>query len=339
VSEICLKLMTEMVIVKTQSVKTISEIPLEIIQLIMTYCVNSTRDLIRLGCVCQFWRRAVFNSPLWRQPKVKQFIFHFTCTWDQSYNEISPFLRPPEISKWYLTRLHKCLSRCEEIANFHAFLATICSLLVFIAVISFGISWSDYHTLFKMYHVGFLSLSVLIFLTPIYLSYLLKFKSTAPSPFIRYLLFVFCFHFTLIFSYLKLLVSSSFSSLWVITITPPCILILLEIMVTIKHECDRVTSRDTFLIKFGLGVLASLLFIVVFLPPFLSLYLYCFYLDYHSIFQHYPFDFSQCLFPLILHFLFCVTYILKSFIELFGVKSHHQLVEMILAAEEMMLTE
>lgn len=317
--------------------KKISELPLELIQLIMSYCVTSTRDLIRLGCVCQYWRHAVFHSPLWRQPKVKQFIFHFTCSWDQSYNEISPFLRPAEISKWYLTRLHKCLTRCEEIANFHSLLSNLCSLLIFIAMTSLGIQWQDQKTLFNMYRIGFISLSILIFLTPIYLSYLLKFKSTSPSPFIRYLLFVFCFHFTLISSYLKLLYSSS--TLWLISITPPCVLALLEIIVTIKHECDRVTSRDYFMVKLGLGVLASLLFLVVFLPPFFSLYLYCFYLDYHSIFQLYPFDFSQCLLPLTLHILFAVAYLLKCVIDLSGIRSHHQLIEMILSAEEMMLTD
>jgi hypothetical protein len=189
-----------------------------------------------------------------------------------------------------------------------------------------------------MYHVGFVSLSILIFLTPIYLSYLLKFKSTTPSPFVRYLLFLFCFHFTLISSYLKLLFSSS--TLWLLSITPPCVLVLLEIVVTIKHECDRVTSRDNFMVKLGLGVLASLLFTVVFLPPFFSLYLYCFYLDYHFIFQRYPFDFSQCLIPLTLHLLFGFAYILKYLMELSGIRiSHHQLIEMILSAEEMMLTE
>lgn len=296
-----------------QRILKLSDLPTELLQIIISYYVNSTKDLIRLGCVCQFWRNAVFNSPLWREPNVKKFTFYFTCSWDQSYDEISPYVSPHEISRWYLTRLHKCLSRSDEIANFHAFLTILCGLLVLITALSFGINWHHPDIVFRMYHVGFLSLSILIFLTPIYLSNLVKFRSKTPSPFHRYLLFVSCLHFTLLFTYHKLLFHST--TLWMIIITPPCVLMLLEIIVTIKHECDRVTCRDNFIIKLGFGALASLLFFVVFMPPWISLYLYCYYLDYYSLFHVYPFEYSQCFMPISLHILFAFGYLTQYFIK------------------------
>jgi hypothetical protein len=305
-----------------------TRLPHELIWLILEFYVETPKDLIRFACVCQDWRELSFSSVLWCRREMKLFSGSYRSLIIR--NQRCLLDHPAEISQWYVNQLEHFLQeindpnslvRREERSNHRRMvlidtIAVFATLLLIISGLCFGIIWRDHRTETVCYTIGFFS--IYFFLAIALIAVLLtdhsplqpelrhRLQHIGESRSVHKMTALLCLFLSISLSHYKLMTSHS-SIQWVDVLIPLCFVVITLMIDSWKNAHPTPTGPRTPLSwRVTLKTLGIPFFLLV--PPFLALFLSCYYSDYH---QHHPTSESNLPYPPALSLLPLIPHLLS----------------------------